>query len=220
MINDYQRNKNDHSMSLEPIGKVEIHNIVSLFCLKRSMDYHYINMYCIKYIIASITKSLMLICNLLFITGIFSNEMKIVRVMLIFKNKHKLKKYRPISILSQFKKIILKMLNKYIEKFRILSDNQYGFREGYSTAMALTELIDNIATAIDKKLHKISVFLHLEKAFDTIDHPLLLKKLGHYGIRGIANHWLSSYLVGRKYYVEIKNCKSKLMQIMCGVPQG
>ena len=60
--------------------------------------------------------------------------------------------------------------------------------------MALTELVDNIATAIDKKFHTISVFLNLEKAFDTIDHPLLLKKLRSYGIRGIANHWLSSYL--------------------------
>ena len=86
--------------------------------------------------------------------------------------------------------------------------------------MALTDLVDNIVTAIDKKLHTISIFLDLEKAFDTIDHPLLLRKLWHYGIRGIANHWLSNYLTGRKKYVEIKNIKSKLMQIMCGVPQG
>ena len=84
--------------------------------------------------------------------------------------------------------------------------------------MALTDLVDNITTAIDKKLHTISVFLDLEKAFDTIDHPLLLKKVGHYGIRGIANHWLSSYLTGRKYYVEVKKSISKLMQMMCGLP--
>ena len=114
-----------------------------------------------------------------------------------------------------------KRLNKCIEKFKLLSDNQYDFMEGYSTAMALTELVDNIATAIDKKkLHTISVFLETEKEFDTIDHPLLLKKLGHYGIRGIANHWLSSYIAGRKQYVEIRNSRSKFMQTICGVPQG
>ena len=86
--------------------------------------------------------------------------------------------------------------------------------------MALTDLVDNIETAIDKKLHTISIFFDFEKAFDTIDHSLLLKKLGHYGIKGIANHWLSSYLTGRKQHVEIKNAKSKFMQIMCEVPQG
>ena len=84
-----------------------------------------------------------------------------------------------------------------------MSDNQYGFKEGYSTTVALTDLVDNIATAIDKKLHTISVFFDIEKAFDSIDHPLLLKKLRHYCIRGIANHWLSSYLTGRKQYVEV-----------------
>ena len=55
--------------------------------------------------------------------------------------------------------------------------------------MALTDLVDNIATAINNKVHTISIFLDLEKAFDTIDHPSLLKKLGHYSIRGIANYW-------------------------------
>ena len=98
-----------------------------------------------------------------------------------------------------------------------MSDNQYGYREGYSTAIALTDLVDYIATAIDKKLHTITVFLDLEKAFDTIDLSLLLKKLEHYVIKGIANHRLSSYLAIRKQYVEF--FLSKLMQTMCGVPQ-
>ena len=89
--------------------------------------------------------------------------MKIARVMPIFKNKNEFKNYRPISILSQFSKIIEKLFekkfNKYIEKFTLLSDNQYSFREGYSTAMALTDLVDNIATAIDKKnTHNINIF--------------------------------------------------------------
>ena len=107
-----------------------------------------------------------------------------------------------------------------MEKFTLLSDNQDGLRGGYSTSMTLTDLVDNIATAIDKKIDTISISLDLEKAFNTIHHPLLLKKVGDYGIRGIANYWLSSYLTGRKQYVEIKKLKSKLMQVMCKVPQG
>ena len=85
--------------------------------------------------------------------------------------------------------------------------------------MLLTEIVEKIAIAIDKKLHTISVFWDFERAFDAIDHHLLLKKLGYYGTGGIAYHWLSSYLAGRKHYVEIKNVKSNLMQTMCGVPQ-
>ena len=101
MINDYLRNKNDHSMFLEPTVDEEIHNVISQFSLERSRDHHDINMYCIKYIIASITKPLLHMCNLSFSTGIFPDEMKIARVIPIFKNKNEFKKYRPISILSQ-----------------------------------------------------------------------------------------------------------------------
>ena len=90
-INDYLRNKNDHSMYLQTTDDKEIHNLVSQFSSRRSMNHHDIYMYCIKYIIASITKPLMHICNLSFCTGIFPDEMKIARVMPIFKNKIELK---------------------------------------------------------------------------------------------------------------------------------
>ena len=86
---DYRRNKNDHSIFLEPtdeeeVHKEEVHGVVSQFSLRRSMDYHDINMYCIKYIIGSIIKPLIHICYLSFLTGIFSDDMKIARVIHIF----------------------------------------------------------------------------------------------------------------------------------------
>ena len=93
MINDYLRKKNDHSMFLEPTDEEEIHNVVSQFSLMRSRDHHDINMYCMKYIIASITKTLMHICNLSFSTGICPDETKIARVIPIFKNKNEFKNY-------------------------------------------------------------------------------------------------------------------------------
>ena len=81
------------------------------------------------------------------------------------------------------------------------------FWEEYSTVMELTDLVDNIATAMGKKLHTISV--ELEKSFDTIDHSLLLKKLEHYDIRGIVNHWLSSWkkLCGNHNFFNLNLCK-------------
>ena len=91
MINDYLRKKKDHSMFFEPTDEEEIRNVVSQFSLKRSRDHHF--MYCMKYIIASIAKLIMHICNLSFSTGIFSDEMKITRVITIFKNINKFKNY-------------------------------------------------------------------------------------------------------------------------------
>ena len=103
-INDYPRNKNDHSLFLEPTNEVDVHSVVTQFSAKRSMNYHDINIYCIKYIIASITKHLMHICNLSFSTGIFQDEMKIARVIPKLKNKNinEFKNFGLISISSQF----------------------------------------------------------------------------------------------------------------------
>ena len=108
--------------------------------------------------------------------------MKIARFMPIYKNKNKneSRNYITIFILSQISKIVEKIfykrLKKYIEIFTLLYDNQYGSRERYSTVIALSDLVDNIVTATDKKLHTKSVFFYLEKVIDTIDHSLLMKK--------------------------------------------
>ena len=126
--------------------------------------------------------------------------------------------------MSQFSKILEKLFDKrftnYIDRNNILIDSQYGFRNGRSTAMALIELIEEITTSLDDKMSTIGVFIDLRKAFDTIDHHLLLKKLQHYGIRRIVIDWLQSYLYNRKQYVEFDNVYSRLQDVVCGVPQG
>ena len=102
----------------------------------------------------------------------------------------------------------------------IISKKQYGFRENYSTYMAIIDLVDKISSNIDNnKKHSIGIFLDLSKAFDTIDHQILLRKL-HYGIRGIACDWFKSYLENRVQYVSYNSKDSDYMKIMCGVPQG
>ena len=106
------------------------------------------------------------------------------------------------------------------KKNNVLCDSQYGFRNGVSTAHALIDIVDKISKSIDEKKYTIGIFLDLKKCFDTVDHNILLTKLEHLGIRGIALEWLKSYLDKRQQYVLYNNTESEKMYISCGVPQG
>ena len=152
--------------------------------------------------------------------------MKIAKVIPIYKTgaKDEFNNYTLISLLPQFSKILEKLFDDRLEQFicknNILTDCQFGFRTGRSSSMAIVNLIEKITNSLDNMKAVISVFIDLKKAFDTIDHTILLQKLIHYGIRGIVNQWICSYLTYRKQYVQIKGTKSSLERILCGVPQG
>jgi retron-type reverse transcriptase len=113
-----------------------------------------------------------------------------------------------------------KRLINHIEKNKILTQNQYGFRENRSTELAIIELVDKITQAIDKEEYTIGIFLDLSNAFDTINHKILIQKLEHYVIRGITKQWFEDYLENRKQMVKYNQVKSKAMIIKSGVPQG
>ena len=81
---------------------------------------------------------------------------------------------------------------------QILSSSQFGFRKNMSTALAIIELVEEITTAIDEGKTTVGVLIDLKKAFDTVDHNILVKKLEHYGIRGLAKTWVCSYLENRR----------------------
>ena len=139
-------------------------------------DYDDISMYVISKVILSIAKPLAHIFNLSFSCEIFPDHMKTAKIIPIFKNgqKPEFTNYRPISILSQFSKILEKLFNLRLEKFldanKILSDSQYGFRPGMSTVHAAGELVEQISSAIDGQSCCAGVFIDLKKAFDTVDH--------------------------------------------------
>ena len=113
-----------------------------------------------------------------------------------------------------------KRLINFVEKHRILSSNQYGFRKNHSTEMAITTLTKKITEAIENNEFTVGIFLDLSKAFDTVNHPILIEKLEHYGIRGIALKWFKNYLTNRKQIVKYNSVLSNKQTILCGVPQG
>ena len=112
-------------------------------------------------------------------------------------------------------------LKSYLERYNILDNSQYGFHEKKSTEHAILDIITQLQTNMDKKLYTCGIFIDLQKAFNTVNHSILLQKLSHYGIRGIINDWFTSCLIGRKQITEIgpRNKSSKEI-LLSGVPQG
>ena len=111
-------------------------------------------------------------------------------------------------------------LLKYITLNKILVENQFGFRQGQSTYMALLKLVNDITEELDKGNCYLGIFIDLSKAFDTVDHNLLLRKMEYYGIRGHALLWFTSYLSYRIQYVSLNQTNSETLPVTCGAPQG
>ena len=180
----------------------------------------------IKHIIKEISKPLCYIFNLSLSKGIFPDKLKVARVTPVFKSGEKceISNYRPISVLSCFSKILEKNVYKrtvgFLDRNNILGNYQYGFRSKYSTSMALTNIANKIVDTFEENYFLVGVFIDLSKAFDTINHDIMLTKLEHYGIRGKAYDWFSSYLSNRYQCRKYKSSVSEYTNIVCGVPQG
>ena len=215
-----------NSIFFEEVNENEIIEICGSLRSGAAAGYDGIPMNVVKQTIDLINYPLKYILNLSLRYGIVPDSLKIAKVIPLFKSgDHDIfSNYRPVSILPAFSKILEKVvynrLLKFLNKFNILSDNQYGFRKHHSTAYALTHLYDKISSAIDNQEYTVGIFIDLSKAFDTVDHCILLEKLEHYGIRGSALNWFASYLSGRSQFVDFNGYRSSTCQIRCGVPQG
>ena len=167
---------------------------------------------------------LILLCkiiNHLFQTGVYSDALKISEVIPIHKggSTEELDNYRPIT-LSILNKIIEKLLHKrlydFLQENNILFRNQFEFSKNNSATFALIQITEKIRETIDDKRYGCGIFIDLHKAFDTVNHEILLRKLGHYGVRGKAQIWFRSYLTNRKQYVSLDGVSSELKQhVVC-----
>ena len=180
----------------------------------------------LKYVKHELAWPLMYLINQTFEHGIFPNQLKTAKVTPIFKKNENylFSNYRPVSVLSSVSKVFERIMHdqiyKHFDDLKLLFNSQYGFRPKHSTEFAALELIDRIILEMDKNNIPINIFMDLSKAFDTLDHQILLHKLKYYGFSDKSYELMDSYLNDRMQYVEFNTCKSNLLKIQCGVPQG
>lgn len=166
------------------------------------------------------------IFNLCIDLGTFPADFKTAIIIPIYKGKDKtlVENYRPISLLTHLSKVLEKCIKtrllNFVEKYNILSPNQFGFRPKLSTSDAIYELTSKLYKSLDDNKKSMAVFIDLAKAFDTVDHALLVRKLYQIGVRGLPLKLIKSYLFERQQFVQIENSKSDFQLITYGVPQG
>jgi len=158
--------------------------------------------------------------------GKFPDELKIAKIVPVYKNGSRTltTNYRPISILSTFAKIFEKCiyirLYDYFSSKNLFSSEQFGFRQKHSTTLAVTDIYNRILHNAEQKKFTCALFLDLKKAFDTVNHSMLLQKLNKYGIRGNTHDLISDYLTNRSQFTVMRETISNPNTLITGVPQG
>ena len=158
--------------------------------------------------------------------GVFPDSLKLSYIKPLFKalDRFSFQNYRPITSLHLLSKLLEKLMNRrlnnYLDKHSLISGHQYGFRKGFSTSDASLRFTNEVVNALNDKKYLVAVYLDLSKAFDTVNHKILLSKMERLGIRGLALDWYRSYLKDRTVQVEVDKILSKKMVVNIGAPQG
>ena len=232
-INDYLKviPRNAKSLYRTPTTEVEIMNLISQLPNKKSSGYDNIDNVILKHIKECISPIMAKIFNLSMLEGKFPDRMKLAEVVPLYKAKetYLLNNYRPISLLITISKLLEKIMYvrtySFLQTTRQLYESQYGFRKGHSCEYAISELISAILKNKETNRFTISLFLDLSKAFDSLTHDTLLKKMEMYGVRGVALNWYTSYLSSRQLRAKCttNSGNSEVSQkypVIYGTPQG
>ena len=223
---DYLGERIQESLILSPTSPLEVEQICLALDSQKGMGWDGVSPRVIKGVAKELSGSLSRLYNSCMREGFYPDSFKVARVVPVFKAEDptEFSNYRPVSVLpvlSQiFERVIRNRIVNFLDANEVLIPEQFGFRPGHSTAMAVLEMVEKIRKAWSNKNTAVGVFLDLKKAFDTVDHKILLAKLEHYGIRGTALKLLGSYLDGRSQYVNYAGYESERGPLECGVPQG
>lgn len=227
--------KNHKSMFFTPVSEDDITKIINNLKTKNSSGLDQIPITLIKKCCHSIKSPLTYIFNICLSEGTFPDRLKWAKILPIHKkgDATNMNNYRPIAILSSFSKILEKIianqLVSFLGKYNIISQNQFGFMKGKSTEQAIYCFINKVISSLDKQQYVLGIFADLSKAFDCVDHNLLLTKLEAYGVRGVPLKMFESYLHNRLQVTLIRHSDSRgrlteyISQqnpITIGVPQG
>ena len=203
----------------------EISHLIDSFKNKKT-NINNIPVFVIKKVSPVICPMLAQLFNESIVYGKFPNKLKLGRVIPLHKSGSStiLKNYRPITTLSIFSKIFEKLVHvrmtSFIKENDIIKPNQFGFQKNKSTSDAILEFLENVYESFEENNYYLALYLDFSKAFDTISHDILLKKLDYIGFRGPIQSWIRSFLSGRSQYVEVGGSVSCSLPITIGVPQG
>ena len=211
---------------MEPPRVNEVKNLINSLNLRKSVGHDNISSYYLRIGSDILAPALCYFIDNAFRRGIFPQSCKKAKIIPLFKTgkPNNLTNYRPISILTCFSKIIEKLIHKrlssFFEKLSILAKTQYGFQASKSTSQAILDVLTTAYEHINSKEYTGLILLDFKKAFDTVSHLMLLHKLEHYGIRGVANKLLKAFLSDRFQYVSHHSSSSDILINKFGVPQG
>lgn len=214
------------SFFFTPTTSYEVLNIINSLDHKKAIDIYNFPISIIKQVSDLVSPLLSHIINSSVSNGIFPDKLKLAKVVPLYKSgsKTEFANYRPISILPVFDKVFEKIVHKrimeYLVEFKILNENQFGFQKKRSTSHGVLSLANTISSGLKRKNFCCTLFLDLAKAFDTVDHSILLGKLGKLGFRGPIYDWFKSYLSNRYQSVNVNNHFSNPVLMKYGVPQG
>ena len=223
---DSLTNQIPHEFVFNPVTLEEVSQTINILKPKTSYSSDKMSNKLLKALSRELALPLKLIINQSFSMGILPDDLKIAKVTPLHKEKetYLLNNYRPISILPSvskvFEKIMYKQIYDHFTNYNLFFKSQYGFRSGHSTEFALLEITDRIIKDMDKNKYPVNIYMDLSKAFDTLNHQILLSKLSHYGFRNKSLDLMKNYLNNRKQYVEYNSATSELLNITHGVPQG
>ena len=221
----YMGNREISSIQYHPTSAAEVEVILDKLKITKGNIYS-VPVFILKKVTGAISPILSALFNSSINESLFPSLFKTATVTPVHKtgSYNDVKMYRPISILPTlskvFERLIYNRLLLFFNDNNTLNKHQFGFRKGLCTIDAVTELLESYYDSLNSGKFHVSVFLDLSKAFDTLDHGILISKLDHVGIRGNILRWLNSYLSGRQQCVSVNSKISSMCHILSGVPQG
>ena len=219
--------KIDATMSADPVTITELKEAFFSLKTSKSPGYDEVSSNCIKNCFSDLNYPLKYLLGKSIEKGDFPNALKIARVTPLFKggDPSDISNYRPISVLPCFSKILERIMSnclyKYLTTDKLLYSKQFGFQTARSAEHAIVKLVDQIYKSFEKDRYTLGVFIDLSKAFDTVDHTILIRKFEMCGIKGIPLACFHSYLTHRLQYISIAHdFETDPRNVCCGVPQG